>query len=214
MYILISPAKEMTQTAPYTKRKPELEVDAVNLGLATEELSDNNYYRAIDLYNGLQYRYLKKNLTEDDLQFLDRHLRILSAHYGVIRPFDSIQAYRKDFKLKGAYKAWEDRIYRHLTKETNLLLNLASQEFSKVVTRYQEDDIRIIDVDFYEKKEDGTLKSHSTISKKARGQFVNYLARTKVLTDNHLKAFNDMDYQFHFEESTDNHWIFIRTEDT
>lgn len=109
MNIIISPSKEMT----------------------TSET------RAIALYNGLQFRYLRAGLTENDLLFINQHLHIISAEYGLLRPLNDILPYRRDFTEKGLYKKWSDQIYQSLVKEGRTILNLASDEFAKTVTRYK-----------------------------------------------------------------------------
>ena len=39
-------------------------------------------------------------LTDDDLEFSQKHLRILSGLYGVLRPYDGIQPYRLEMGTK------------------------------------------------------------------------------------------------------------------
>ena len=182
MNIIISPSKEMT----------------------TSET------RAIHLYNGLQFRYLREGLTEDDLSFINQHLHIISAEYGLLRPFNEIHSYRRDFTEKGLYKKWSDQIYRSLVKEGRTILNLASDEFAKTVTRYKTDEDQIVSVSFFEREKDGTIKKHATISKKGRGQLVNFIARERITEMTDVKVFADMGYAFSEGESEPFNWVFIR----
>lgn len=212
MRILISPSKEMTQEPPQAQRRPELIEVAKRISTGEELTADLGLYRAIDLYNGLQFRYLRTGLVEDDFAFLDGCLRILSAEYGVVRPFDGIRRYRQDFKTKGLYKAWGDTVYQAITRTDSPILNLASDEFSQTITRYATEEDRIIHVAFYER--DGeVLKKHSTISKKGRGQMVNYIARNRITDLDSVRGFDDLGYQFSGEHSKECQWVFIRTKD-
>src|SRR5699024_9269485 len=147
--IIVSPSKEMTDQPQKSQRLPQLIEYAKEFSTDEELTEDTELYQALNLYHGLQFRYLKDGLSEEDFIFLDDHLRILSARYGVVKPLDGIRHYRKDFTTKGLYKLWEDTIYNTLTKENQLILNLASKEYSKTITRYTTDNDRLITVDFY-----------------------------------------------------------------
>lgn len=184
MNIIISPSKEMTAT--------------------------DSQHQAIHLYNGLQFRYLRENLENEDFLFLNHSLHIISAEYGLVRPFDEISPYRRDFTEKGLYKKWNDQIYHSLIKEGRTILNLASDEFAKTITRYATAEDCIISVSFFERENDGTVKKHATISKKGRGQLVNFIAREQITEIADVKAFSDMDYAFCEEKSEPFNWVFIR----
>lgn len=211
MRIIISPSKEMTNQPQTSERRPELIelTKAISTGVALT--NDTSLYRAINLYNGLQFRYLRDGLSEEALTFLDDSLRILSAEYGVVKPFDGIRHYRQDFTTKGLYQAWGDKIYQLITADSRLILNLASDEFSKTVTRYATDQDTLITVAFYEEDENAMLKKHSTISKKGRGQLVNYIARNRINDIQLVKDFDDMGYRFSDRKSDAFNWIFIRS---
>lgn len=208
--IIISPSKEMTDQPQTARRNPILIQSVKELSTNKELTADTEHYQAINLYNGLQFRYLKDGLTDEDIRFLDESLRILSARYGIVRPLDGIRHYRKDFTTKGLYKLWGDKIYQALSDESQLILNLASDEYSKTITRYASDEDRIITVDFLEQTPEGDLKKHASISKKGRGQLVNYIARNRITNSQDVKKFDDLDYQFSEEQSDSSNWVFIR----
>ena len=147
--IIISPSKEMTDQPQKAERQPELIQYAKEFSLNEELTEDADLYQAINLYHGLQFRYLKEGLSHEDLNFLDGYLRILSARYGVVKPLDGIRYYRKHFTTNGLYKSWGDKIYQVLSKEKKVILNLASNEYSKTITRYATDEDHIITVDFF-----------------------------------------------------------------
>lgn len=210
MKIIISPAKELSADAISSQRLPILIDQAKQLSQPNDFKDDTHYYEALSLYNGLQFRYLKADLQPSDINFLDDHLYILSALYGPVKPRDGIRPYRKDFKTKGLYKAWGDAFYQVVSQSQEPILNLASQEFSKTITPYLTSNDTFITCHFFEETNEGQCKKHSTISKKARGQLVHWIAKKRIYMIEDVKAFNDMGYHFVESESSDNEWVFVR----
>ena len=92
-----------------------------------------------DVYDGLSAGGLNKR----DMQFAQKHLRILSGLYGLLRPLDLIQPYRLEMgrslqteKTRNLYEFWRKTLTDALIAETgNLLVNLASQEYFKAIDR-------------------------------------------------------------------------------
>ena len=94
-----------------------------------------------DVYTGLQ----ADTLTKDELAFAQKHLRILSGLYGLLRPLDLMQPYRLEMGLpfanaggKNLYEFWGDQITETLGKHlkasgSQVLVNLASNEYFKAV---------------------------------------------------------------------------------
>ena len=139
---------------------------------------------AISMYYGVSFKELNlEDYSEKSLEYLKNNLLILSAFYGISLPFDLLKKYRLDMTMsimdKGLYNFWKkdvnDYILNILDKD-EILLNLASGEFSKVIDNKK---IPMINIDFKEEK-DGAYKSVSTYSKKARGQFLNYLIKNQI----------------------------------
>ena len=74
---------------------------------------------------------------------LQKHLRILSGQYGLLRPLDLMQAYRLEMgselsvgSAKNLYDFWTDKITNALASELapdEPLVNLASNEYFKVI---------------------------------------------------------------------------------
>ena len=91
-------------------------------------------YFAIEMYYGQVFREL--NLTEYDKEFLNEHLVILDALYGVVKPFDLIAPYRLDFKTKidmDLKSFWKKEINEYF--EGFDVVNLASKEFSSLIEK-------------------------------------------------------------------------------
>lgn len=169
-------------------------------------------FQAIDLYNGLSYRWLKnENLSQDDYRYLNDHLIILSALYGPIRPDTLIKAYRLDFNTKikienRSLKSIWKKVYNDSFNPEDPVINLASDEFSSLLDR---DRLEIIDVEFFEEKEN-KLKKHSTISKKGRGQMTAFMAKNRLEEIDQIKEFDYDGYLFSKELSDDKKLVFIK----
>lgn len=94
-----------------------------------------------DVYTGLNI----ESYTKRDLTFAQKHLRILSGLYGVLRPLDLMQPYRLEMgtrvdiqKANNLYQFWDDRVTQAINKElagmkSDVLINLASNEYFKVI---------------------------------------------------------------------------------
>lgn len=142
---------------------------------------------ALSLYRGLSYKVLSpETLGEESLKFLGEHLIILSALYGPLRPQDLILPYRLDFTL--SLKRWNLPSLRSLWTEEygeklesmtwgKSVVDAASEEFSLLYSGPSQKG------EFYGKGKDGTLKSHSTFRKKARGALVRFLAEGGALKE-------------------------------
>ena len=112
------------------------------------------------------------------------HICILSGLYGVLRPLDRMQPYRLEMGTKLAvgpaknlYQFWGTRIADYLNQrlaaqKTPVVVNLASQEYSKAVDRSVLK-ARVIDCVFEEWRGSG-YKIISFSAKKARGLMARY----------------------------------------
>ena len=172
------------------------------------------YIPAISLYYGVSFKELKlEDYSEKSLKYLQNNLLILSAFYGVSLPFDLIKKYRLDMTIsiidKGLYNFWKKDINEYTSNildSNEILLNLASSEFSKLIDNKK---IPMINVDFKEEK-DGTYKSISTYSKKARGQFLNYLIKNQVSNIENIKKIELNGYSLNEKLSDKKNFIFTR----
>ena len=120
---------------------------------------------AIETYTGQVYANLDyQSLTEEKQNYANQHLRILSALYGILKPTDAIKPYRLDFMVpfpQDLYAFWETKILQSIEEE-ELIINLASNEFSKLIPEH-----KLFQVNFV--NDQG--RSQSTMAKKARGKF-------------------------------------------
>jgi len=169
-----------------------------------------------DVYQGIAV----DEFQADELEYAQKNLRILSGLYGLLRPFDSMQAYRLEmgtkFKnAKGAnlYAFWGSKITELLKQDmtdnqSTELVNLASNEYFKAV-KTKEIAHKIITPVFKDYK-NGKYKIISFYAKKARGLMVAFAVKNKIQHAEHLKAFNTSGYCFSTESSTETEWVFLR----
>jgi len=177
------------------------------------------YKKSIEAYSGFVFKEIKvEDYSEKERKYLDNHFLILSALYGALTPDSYIKEYRLDMTIKvfsneNPYQYWKVEVNNSLTdlmksKEENLLINLASNEFSKIIDR-KTFPYDIIDIDFKEEK-DGKFKSVSTYAKKARGLMSNFIIVNQIKKSDNLKNFNDEGYLYNNELSSEKKYVFTR----
>ena len=167
-----------------------------------------------DVYTGLDAYHLK----DQDIDFAQQHLRMLSGLYGLLRPLDLMMPYRLEMGTKLAnarghnlYEFWGDQINQDLAEiDAKLLVNLASDEYYKSVNE-KKIQAEIIKPVFLDQK-NGKYKVISFYSKKARGLMARYLIENKLSQVEQLKAFDSEGYYFDAESSSDKELVFKRDE--
>ena len=172
---------------------------------------------AILSYEGIQYQYMAPRVMETaQLDYLQEHLRILSGFYGLLRPFDGVTPYRLEMQARlsvdgcrDLYQFWGDRMTRQLASESDLVLNLASKEYSKAVEPHLPKSVRFITCTFGEWK-NGKVIEKGTQCKMARGEIVRWLAERNITDVATVQAFDQLDYQFQPSLSTEDHKVFLK----
>lgn len=176
-----------------------------------------NLTPAILSYEGIQYRYMAPGVfTEEQLAYVQEHLRILSGFYGLLRPFDGVTPYRLEMQAKlpvgekkDVYEFWGDRIAQALLAQTDCIVNLASKEYSVCISRYLPPSVRFITCVFGEEK-DGKILEKATMCKMARGEMVRYMAEHAVLEPEEMRGFDRMQFSFSQERSDESTYVFLR----
>lgn len=170
-----------------------------------------------DVYTGLQ----AEDFSEQDFQFAQQHLRILSGLYALLRPLDLMQPYRLEMGTSleteqgtSLYAYWGERITERLNKELNdeqpVVVNLASNEYFKAVKAKQLNG-RLITPVFKDLK-NGRYKIISFYAKKARGLMARYIIKNRIETAEQLKGFDYEGYTFNPALSQADTWVFTRNE--
>ncbi len=170
-------------------------------------------YPALHLFDGLMYRNIKRdNLTKAEQAYLEKHLMITSALYGVIPAFAPIAPHRLDFlmKLKVAGKTLKSHwqvAYEESVKKEDCIFSLLSSEFETVFPKEIRE--KMVTFKFMEDK-DGKLKIHSTISKKARGSFLTALMGNQVTSVEEIKKLSFAGFNYRNDLSSDKELVFVK----
>ncbi len=172
---------------------------------------------AILSYEGIQYQYMAPTVFENQmLDYVEEHLRILSAFYGVLRPMDGIIPYRLEMQAKlqignakHLYEFWGDKIYEQVRDTSGVIINLASKEYSKCIETYLQPNDQMITCIFGEKV-NGKVVQKGTYAKMARGEMVRFMAGHKIENSEELKSFSGLDYTYDRECSTTTEYVFVR----
>ena len=169
-----------------------------------------------DVYGGLD----AKTLGEAELDWLQQHLCILSGLYGVLRPLDWMQPYRLEMgtrlvtpKGKNLCQFWGRQIAQYLNEraqadKTPVVINLASEEYFKVVDRKALLP-RVVTCAFEERKGD-QYKVVSFFAKRARGLMVRHAVQHRITRVEQLKDFAQEGYRFAPAASEPDHLVFRR----
>lgn len=138
-----------------------------------------------DVYTGLD----AESFSEEDFEFAQQHLRMLSGLYGVLKPLDLMQPYRLEMgtrfennRGKDLYAFWgskiTDEINRLLADDDGVLVNLASNEYFKSVKK-KDLEGRLITPQFKDWK-NGQYKMISFYAKKARGLMCRFAIQNRI----------------------------------
>lgn len=180
---------------------------------------ENKIKQAIFAFDGEVYNGLNANtLQENQLDYLQSNVRILSGLYGILRPLDLILPYRLEMGTKisvknnkNLYEFWKQTLTKHLIKEnTNdeVIVNLASKEYFDVIDKKSIKN-KIITPEFKDYS-NGKLTMISFFAKKARGLMVRYAIDNEINNPLDLKNFNVENYRIDESLSTNTKWVFTR----
>ena len=240
MKILIPSAKELNETARTVEAKPlsahtqiilqtlkdySLEDLASFYGISEERAQvekeriealvngSSKTFLALELFDGLMYRSIQRqNLSKVEQAYLQDHLLITTALYGVIPAYEGIAPHRLDFmmQLKPAGKSlkvlWREE-YDRSVEEEEKILSLLSSEFEMVFSKTIRD--RMIRIKFMENR-GGKLKVHSTISKKARGAMVTAMMKAGITQLEELKNLEVAGFSYRADLSQEQEWVFVK----
>ena len=168
-----------------------------------------------DVYQGLD----AESLSETELIWAQKHVRILSGLYGVLKPLDLMQAYRLEMgtkfptnRGKNLYEFWNsiitDELNRTFSSKKATLLNLASNEYFKSINSI-ELKANVITPIFMDRK-NGKYKIISFFAKKARGLMTRYIIKNQIEDIADIQNFEEGGYFFNEEMSKDNKPVFCR----
>ena len=169
-----------------------------------------------DTYKGLSI----EKFEIEDLDWAQKHLRILSGLYGLLRPLDEIEPYRLEMgsKLKGAhgsslYDYWGNKISENLNQHakeigSKILVNCASNEYFNAIN-LNSLLLRVITPIFMERK-NGKEKIISFYAKNARGAMARFIIQNRLKSEEDIKKFDLDGYNYSAEKSDEGKLVFIR----
>ncbi|MCO5248819.1 MAG: peroxide stress protein YaaA [Chitinophagales bacterium] len=174
---------------------------------------------AIYAYNGDVYEgFDAYSLDKNGLENAQKHLRIITGLYGILRPLDLIHPYRLEMSTPlevgnsdNLYEFWKDTLTNEINKELSdkdYLIDLASKEYSKSVVRSRLK-AKVITPQFYDYK-NGQYKIISFYAKKARGLIARYILDKDIKDIEELKGFDRQGYFYNEPMSQGNIWVFTR----
>lgn len=183
----------------------------------------NNAKQALLAFKGDVYTGLAADeFSAADLKYAQKHLRILSGLYGLLRPLDYIQAYRLEMGTRfnnqrgsNLYQFWGDKITATLNQElarskSDIVLNLASNEYFKAVKP------KLLAAELYspvfKDLKNGDYKIISFYAKKARGLMAAYVIKNRIDDIEAVKGFNLAGYRYNKRLSEGKKWVFTRDE--
>ena len=169
-----------------------------------------------DVYQGLN----AEEFSNKDLKFAQKHLRILSGLYGILRPMDIMKPYRLEMgtkletsKGKNLYEFWGELVQNNViddlsSQKSDLLINLASKEYFSVLGKMPEF-INVVSPVFKDYKS-GKYKIISFYAKKARGLMARWIIQNKITDFEELINFDIDGYKYSKAESTTSEPVFLR----
>ena len=169
-----------------------------------------------DVYQGLQ----AEDLSKSEMKFAQKHIRILSGLYGILKPLDLMKPYRLEMgtKLetsegKNLYEFWGNKVQKNVLEElfnhkSDLLINLSSKEYFTVLGKLPEE-VNVVSPTFKDYK-NGKYKIISFYAKKARGLMAKWIIQNKITDFEELVKFDVDGYKYSKSESTSTVPVFLR----
>ena len=181
----------------------------------------NNAKQAGFVFNGDTYVGLDfKSLKTADIKFAQKHLRILSGLFGILRPLDLIQPYRLEMGAKfqpnksaNLYDFWGDLVTQVLNADlrehqNKVVINLASNEYFKVIQSAKLKGSLL--TPRFKEFRNGEYQTIGIFAKKARGMMARFMIEESLVKPEELKKFNKGGYKYIDELSDDKNWVFAR----
>ena len=250
MKVILSPAKKMnvdTDSLPIQGRPVFLEqtceildwlktksyAELKQLWKCNDKIAEQNRQRlehmdlqkqltpAVLSYEGIAYQYMAPAVFDkEQFTYVQEHLRILSAFYGVLRPMDGVTPYRLEMQAraeiaghKDLYDFWGRRLYEEVRDDSGIIINLASREYSRCIEKYLTDQDTYITCTFGEMS-GGKIVTKGTYAKMARGEMVRFMAENRIENPKDIRKFNRLGYVFRENISSGTEYVFEKTGDT
>mgnify|MGYP002711920001 CR=1 FL=1 len=194
-----------------------------NLNRTNDKLTEKAYYDyqemdlkkltnpAIFAYDGLVFKQFGPD-DFSDLDYLNNHVYIISALWGAVKPLTAIGDYRLYFDNSDMdlYEFWDKDIYNEIFKGDDIIVSLASKEYTKTFRPYLKDSDKFYEIAFKDDK-DGKLRSYTAWMKEMRGRMLAYLINHKIEDIEEIKKIELNGYKYDPYNSTPNVLTFVRS---
>lgn len=152
--------------------------------------------KAIDLYKGAVFAQLSlPDYSAEEAAYMENHLCVLSAMYGLLEPSMGVWPYRLDMQSRlqdlNLYEYWQETVEGYFSS-VDVIINLASVEFSKLLKNIEK---KMFTVRFLEEQKDGSKKTAGIHAKKARGQMIHLMIKNKVCDTSEICEMSVADYE-------------------
>ena len=172
---------------------------------------------AVLSYEGIAYQYMAPAVFEGgQLDYVQEHLRILSAFYGVLKPMDGVTPYRLEMQARASvagykdlYDFWGAGLYEEIRDDSGIMINLASKEYAKCIEKYLKPEDTYITVTFGEMS-GGRIVTKGTYAKMARGEMVRFMAENSIEDPADMKEFDRLGYIYREDLSSETEYVFER----
>ncbi|TVR72629.1 MAG: peroxide stress protein YaaA [Marinilabiliales bacterium] len=160
------------------------------------------------------------SLSDEDIDFAQKHLRILSGLYGILRPLDLIQPYRLEMGTKittssggDLYAYWSPSITAAINEDLGkhgpeTLINLASREYFRAVDTKKLTGEVITPV--FKEYRNGRYQVMGMLAKRARGMMARFIIKKRIVKADEIKLFNEAGYSYDDNMSSASEWVFTR----
>ena len=164
---------------------------------------------AILAYNGQAYKHLRADsLSDESLEYAQRHLWITCFLYGLLRPMDGIVPYRMEHCVtleatgdKPVNQFWKDRLTNVLIDsvkaDDGVLLHLSTAEYEHLFDwKRVRKEVKVIQPLFYVRQKDGRLKMQAVWAKACRGAMVRFVLAHQIAHPEELAAFSYEGFEY------------------
>ncbi|WP_144210106.1 peroxide stress protein YaaA [Shewanella donghaensis] len=223
---LIDVCRELTPMDIASLMKVSDKIAGLNAARFAEWQSDFNLDNAKqamfafrgDVYTGLD----ADSMSDKEINKAQKHLRILSGLYGLLKPLDLMQAYRLEMGTslansagKNLYAFWGETVTNEINlavaeQANDIVINLASNEYFKAVKPKLLKANLITPV--FKDYKNGQYKVISFYAKRARGLMARYIIQNDVKSLAAVQKFDLDGYYYSEDLSTPAAPVFLREE--
>lgn len=178
---------------------------------------------ALLAYNGQAYKHLRADtLSDEALEYAQKHFWITCFLYGLLRPMDGIVPYRMEHCVtleatndKPINQFWKDLLTDVLIDsvlaDDGILIHLSTEEYEHLFDwKRVRKELTVIQPLFYVRQKDGRLKMQAVWAKSCRGAMVRFIINNQLATPEELSVFSYEGFEFAPQSSEMAYPHFIR----